>query len=112
MERQDEKLCDEVETVTGNIGEAMGQDEKLCDEVGTVTGNIGEAMGQDEKLCDEVGTVTGNIGEAMGQDEKLCDEVETDNLSSCSAASTKFPSHHLQGKLLLCFGVALHSSEN
>ena len=39
----------------------MGQDEKLCDEVGTVTWNIGEAVGQDEKLCDEVGTVTGNI---------------------------------------------------
>ena len=51
----------------GNIEEAVGQDEKLCDEVGTVTGNIGEAVGQDEKLCDEVGTVTGNIGEAVGR---------------------------------------------
>ena len=32
---QDERLCDEVETV-GNIGETVVQEERLCDEVETV----------------------------------------------------------------------------
>ena len=38
----------------------MGQEERLCDEVETVReceGNIGEAVGQEERLCDEVETV-------------------------------------------------------
>ena len=40
----------------GNIGETVVQEEKLCDEVETV-GNIGETVVQDERLCDEVETV-------------------------------------------------------
>ena len=87
---QEEKLCDEVETVgeywidSGGILERQWYRKKSYVMKWRQWGNIGETVVQEEMLCDEVETVGeywrdsgGNIGETVVQYEKLCYEVET-----------------------------------
>ena len=81
---QEEKLCDEVETVGEYWRDSGGILERQW-------GNIGETVGEywrdsggilERQWCRMKGYVMkwrqwGNIGETVVQEEKLCDEVET-----------------------------------